>query len=270
MTKRLGVIGDPIAHSLSPLIHNGWFQELGIDASYEALHVPDGRFSTELKSLEKRDVLGVNVTLPHKHSALNAASEVSDAARAIGAANTLTFLGDGKWRADNTDAPGFLEALGVVDPASDRALVLGAGGSARAIVYALSARGIKHTILNRTESKAADLALDLGKSFASSGSLAQYKEYIDSATIIINTTSMGHEGKALDLPNGDGRPFFDISYGKVAAPQLRVAKENGWTVRNGLSMLVAQAAHSFEIWFGQKPDRATALKRCVAALETKS
>ena len=104
MTKLLGVIGDPIAHSLSPLIHNGWLRDLGYDAVYEAMHVPDGEFSTALKTLEKRDCLGVNVTLPHKAAALAAAADSSMAARTIGAANTLTYRGDGSWLADNTDA----------------------------------------------------------------------------------------------------------------------------------------------------------------------
>lgn len=270
MTKLLGVIGDPIAHSLSPLIHNGWLRDMGFDATYEAMHVPAGSFSTALKTLEKRDCLGVNVTLPHKGEALRAAGDVSDTAQTIGAANTLTYLGDGAWRADNTDVPGFVQALGKLDPASDRALVLGAGGSARAIVHALSVHGIKQTILNRTASKAEYLAAELGVSGAASAPITQYKDYIDSATIVINTTSMGHAGEVLDLPNGEGRLFFDISYGKIAAPQLDHARTRGWQVREGLTMLVAQAAFSFEIWFGEMPDLDAALRRCRAALEAVS
>ncbi len=270
MTKLLGVIGDPIAHSLSPLIHNGWLRDMGFDATYEAMHVPANEFTNALKTLEKRDCLGVNVTLPHKGNALKAADTVSDTAQRIGAANTLTYLGESAWRADNTDVPGFVQALGQLDPGSDKALVLGAGGSARAIVNALSVHGIRQTILNRTPSKAAELALDLGVGNTKSGPIDQYKECIESATIVINTTSMGHAGEVLELPNGEGRIFFDISYGKIAAPQLDHARNRGWQVRDGLTMLVAQAAFSFEIWFGEIPDVDSGLRRCRAALEAVS
>ena len=191
MTKLLGVIGDPIAHSLSPLIHNGWLRDMGFNATYEAMHVPAGEFHNALKTLEKRDCLGVNVTLPHKAAALAEASEASESAEKIAAANTLIHLGDGSWRADNTDAPGFIEALGGLNPHEDRVLLLGAGGSARAIVHALSVYGINLVILNRTASRARDLAEQLGTSDTQSDNIIQYKDYIETATIVINTTSMG-------------------------------------------------------------------------------
>lgn len=270
MTKLLGVIGDPIAHSLSPLIHNGWLRDLGFDATYEAMHVPQGAFSSALKTLEKRDCLGVNVTLPHKAAALLAARQASETARRIAAANTLTYLGDGSWRADNTDVPGFIEALGRLNAARDHALILGAGGSARAIVHALSEHGISLSIINRTLSKAETLAADLGAEDTQTGAIDQYKEYIDSATIVVNTTSMGHGGHILDLPDGDGRTFFDISYGKISAPQLSHAQARGWQTKDGLTMLVAQAAFSFKIWFGEMPDIESGLRRCRAALEAVS
>ena len=267
MTKLLGVIGDPIAHSMSPLIHNGWLRDMGFDATYEALHVPEGQFPTALKTLEKRDCLGLNVTLPHKGAALAAATQASDAANRIGAANTLTCLGPGNWRADNTDAPGFLAALGDVDTQSDRVLLLGAGGSARAIAYALSVHGVDWRVLNRTPQKARDLAHEFAGEAGLSGGLDQYTDYIASATIVINTTSMGYDGEILSLPTGDGRLFFDISYGKISAPQLDHARTQGWATRDGLSMLVAQAAYSFEIWFGEAPDLEAGLRRCRAAME---
>lgn len=270
MTKLLGVIGDPIAHSLSPVIHNGWLRDMGFNAVYEAMRVPEGELPSALKTLEKRDCLGLNVTLPHKAEALRCASEASDTAQQIGAANTLTFLGGGAWRADNTDVPGFLEALGALDPEQDRAIVLGAGGSARAIVHALSVCGIELSILNRTRAKAATLAEEFGSVGTKSDSIDQYKEYLESATIVINTTSMGHDGSVLDLPDGKERTFFDISYGKISAPQLDHAAARGWQVKDGLTMLVAQAAFSFEIWFGEMPDLEAALKRCRAALEAVS
>ncbi|MEL6861284.1 MAG: shikimate dehydrogenase [Pseudomonadota bacterium] len=270
MTKLLGVIGNPIAHSLSPLIHNGWLHDAELDAAYEAFHVPDGQFDNALKDLEKKDLFGLNITLPHKGAALAAANEVSEAAGKIGAANTLSLTQDGKWRADNTDAPGFLRSLGNVDPAQDRALILGAGGSARALVFALTNVGVPVTILNRTVEKAEHLAAELGDAKSGYGPIDQATEYIDNATIVINTTSMGHSGEILSLPDGSGRIFYDISYGKIARRQLSHAEARGWQMKDGLGMLVAQAAYSFEIWFGQLPDFDTGLHRCRLALEAAS
>lgn len=270
MTKLLGVIGDPIAHSLSPLIHNGWLRDMGFDATYEAMHVPQGAFADALQILEKRDCLGVNVTLPHKQAALRSARGCSAAARKIGAANTLTFGSNGDWYADNTDAPGFLEALGAIDPVTDRAVILGAGGSARAVVHALSEHGVSLTILNRTLEKARALGEELGADLAKVAPIDQYTEYIDSATIVVNTTSMGHQGDVLSLPGGEGRTFFDLSYGKIAAPQIKHAADQGWNAMDGLTMLVAQAAFSFKIWFDEMPDLESGLRRCRAALEAVS
>ena len=270
MTKLLGVIGDPIAHSMSPLIHNGWLRDMGIEAVYEAMHVPEGTFESALKALSKRDILGLNVTLPHKHAALAAAREASVAATHIGAANTLTYLGQQNWRADNTDAPGFLAALGPADPSTDEVVVLGAGGSARAIVYALIEAGHSIAILNRTEAKAEALANEFGDGKAVYGSINQHNDYIEQATIVINTTSMGYDGDVLNLPDGNGRLFFDISYGKIAASQIAQAASRGWRTQDGLTMLIAQAAYSFEIWFGEKPDADAAIRRCEMALKAVS
>ena len=270
MTKLLGVIGNPIAHSLSPLIHNGWLRDLGMDATYEAFHVPDEAFANALKTLEDRGAIGLNITLPHKTAALEAAREAGMAAARIGAANTLTYLGDGAWRADNTDAPGFMRALGPVDPTKDRAVILGAGGSARAIVFALAQSGFQITILNRTVEKAKALSTELGNRKTVHGSIDQYKDYIDDASIVINTTSMGYSGETLDLPPGHGRIFYDISYGKISQSQLGEAQAKGWQIKDGLSMLVAQAALSFEIWFDVFPDLDSGLHRCRFALQAAS
>ena len=267
MTKLLGVIGDPISHSLSPLIHNGWLRDHRIEASYEAMHVPAGELNLALKTLESRDVLGVNVTLPHKHDALAASAKATDAASKIGAANTLTLKAPGTWHADNTDAPGFLHALGTTQGRQERVLLLGAGGSARAIVFALTNAKTPVTILNRTVSKAADLASELGDDQTVFGDINQYNEYIESTTIVVNTTSMGHSKEYLELPDGRDRVFLDISYGKIAAPQLAHAAKQGWQVKDGLTMLVAQAAFSFDSWFGVMPDFDKALERCRRAVE---
>lgn len=270
MTKLLGVIGDPIAHSMSPLIHNGWLRDMGYDAAYEAMHVPVGRFSEALNTLARRDTVGVNVTLPHKQLALTIAYEAGEDAARIGAANTLTYLGEQNWRADNTDAPGFLSALGPLDPGNETIVVLGAGGSARAIVHALFRAGCQLTILNRTIEKAQQLADELGDSSTVYGSISQYKDYINSASIVVNTTSMGHSDSIIHLPEGDGRLFFDLSYGKISASQIGHAADRGWRTKDGVSMLVAQAAYSFNIWFGEQPDQTAALRRCEMALKAVS
>ena len=119
----------------------------------------------------------------------------------------------------------------------------------------------------QTERRAQELATELGRSNTVHGPFDLYKEYIDHATIVINTTSMGYGGEVIQLPAGNNRLFFDISYGKIAAPQIEHARMMGWRVRDGLSMLVAQAAYSFEIWFKEAPDQKAALRRCRTALE---
>ncbi|MEL6859361.1 MAG: shikimate dehydrogenase [Pseudomonadota bacterium] len=267
MTKLLGVAGDPISHSMSPLIHNGWLRDMGYDASYEAFHIKEGEFPEALETLKSRDILGLNVTLPHKHVALESAALASDAALRIGAANTLTLQPDRSWAAENTDAPGFMKALGPVDPHRDHILILGAGGSARAVVYALAGAGVKLTVLNRTVQRADDLVKALGDQNSAYGMIDQYKDYIDSATTVINTTSMGYGGEVLKLAAGRDRLFFDLSYGKISAAQIAEAADQGWRTMDGLTMLVAQAAYSFEIWFGEMPDLDAALRRCQMAMK---
>lgn len=270
MTRILGVIGDPIAHSLSPLIHNAWLDEAGIDARYDPIQVMQGALKSTLDDLANRAAVGVNVTLPHKHDALALAVQASPAAEKIGAANTLTLSDDGNWHADNTDAPGLLRALGMTgidDTANMQVLVLGAGGSARAAVYALTAAGAKVTILNRTLERAAALNDDVGNEDSVYGSTDVLVEKAASADLVINTTSGGYAGHIHHLPVGDGRLFLDISYGSAAAQQLAHASAQNWQVQDGLGMLVAQAAESFNIWFGQMPETESALTRCRVAVE---
>jgi len=270
MTKLLGVIGDPIAHSLSPLIHNAWLRDYAIPATYEAMHVPKGAFPEALQSLAQRDILGVNVTLPHKGEAFRMAQTATDATQVVGAANTLTYKA-GTWHADNTDVPGFLtalqDALGGETLESYNFLILGAGGSARAAVYAIQKTGAKLTILNRTIERAKALSAELTDGSALHGSIEQCTDYIDAQTIVVNTTSLGLQGEILELPESQGSVFFDLSYGTFAAAQLQHAQNQGWQVADGLGMLVAQAAESFELWFDLKPDRQKALHRCRIALE---
>ncbi len=268
MTKLLGVIGHPVSHSLSPLIHNAWFREHGIDATYEAMEVPPGDLKYALETLTRQGCKGLNITLPHKEDALRFSDEQGDIAKRLGAANTLIRTEDGGWRAENTDAPGFALALKNenVDLAGKSVFILGAGGAARAVALSLSDLGANLTICNRTVARAEELA-KIVSSPSTVTSLEDGLKKLAAADAVINTLSIGHSGATLDLPPGNGRLFFDISYGKAAIEILRSAKTNGWQVADGLSMLVTQAAYSFQFWFGILPDTATALKRCRDVVE---
>lgn len=273
MTALYGVIGDPISHSLSPLIHNKWMRAHAIPATYEAFHIPAGEFIEDTALLKTRGARGLNVTLPHKHDALTAAASKSDAARKIGAANTLSLDDDGHWAADNTDAPGFLKALemtGFGDLNDKDVLLLGAGGSARALTFALHQQGAALTIANRTVEKAESLSAELTHGQAAIAPLADLATLQDRFDIVINTTSVGYSGDILLLNEGQGRLFFDISYGKVAAAQLAHAKSKGWQTADGLGMLAAQAAFSFDIWFGIMPDIETMVKHLRNVVEATS
>ncbi|MEO0550546.1 MAG: shikimate dehydrogenase [Pseudomonadota bacterium] len=273
MTALLGVIGDPIAHSLSPLIHNGWLRAAGIDAVYEAMQVAEGELPEALSTLSARATIGVNITLPHKVAAFAAASDASEDATILGVANTLSLNSDKSWTANNTDVPGFLRALeleGEHELEGRQVTVLGAGGAARSVVHALVQRGANVSILNRTIERAQALSVRLGQGKAVYGSLDQYKEYIGLSDIVINTASFGYSGGYFGLPKGRDRLFMDISYGKAAEAQLEHAKKERWRTADGLGMLVAQAACSFEIWFGERPNEAEALKKCRHAVRIAS
>ena len=268
MSALYGVIGDPVAHSLSPLIHSGWIREHRLDAAYLPMHVPAGQLAEALATLERRHAAGLNITLPHKIDALRLCDEITPAAQAIGAVNTLSRTETGGWRGDNTDAPGFLSALADEDRSdiTDRSVyVIGAGGAARAVVYSLVSEGARVTICNRTPERAEHLAATFGAeaSLSLDEGLAQF----GGADLVVNTASLGHAGGVLDLPAGDGRLFYDISYGKTAAGLLSEAAQRGWQTADGLGMLVAQAAASFRIWTGITPSIESALRRCRNALE---
>lgn len=268
MTRLLGVIGDPVAHSLSPYIHNRWLRENGIDAVYAALEVKAGELPSALESLAGHEAAGLNVTLPHKEEALRLAASASDTAKRIGAANTLMRLPGGAWHAENTDAPGFALTLdfGGIEVEDREVFLLGAGGSARAAANVLAGRGARLTICNRTIERAEALALDLAPA-ARILSLEEGLRQAPRASVIINTLSLGHSGAGLTLPQSAGGIFYDISYGKGAEAALGEARRQGWRALDGLGMLVAQAALSFELWFGITPDMPAAHARARALLE---
>jgi shikimate dehydrogenase len=256
--NRLGVLGWPVAHSRSPAMHNAALKALGMDDwRYQALPVPEEMFVETTRALGAAGFVGANVTIPHKHAALALANRISDAARAIGAANTLTFASDGEIAAENTDAPGLIAALEqlVGLPAHPSALVLGAGGSARAVVWALREAGAREVLVwNRTPERAVALAAELGARAVSAPERAE---------LLINCTSVGLERSASE-PEGLNQlgltfdqvgeyPYVvDMVYRSGATPLLAAAREHDACTLDGLEILLAQGALSFELWTGRQ------------------
>jgi shikimate dehydrogenase len=249
--KRLGVLGWPVAHSRSPQMHNAALALVGLkDWHYQRLPVPPEVFEETVRGLPAAGFVGANVTIPHKEAALALAGAATDAARAIGAANTLSFAADGAITAANTDAPGFLAALAHIDldPAGQTALVLGAGGSARAVAYALREAGAARVaVWNRTPDRAVALAADLG---------VEAVVRPVAADLLVNCTSVGLAGGELkDLPldaDALGRyaTVADLVYRAGGTGLIAAAISRGCAVVDGLEVLVCQGALSFQAWTG--------------------
>jgi shikimate dehydrogenase len=239
-----GVLGFPVGHSRSPLMMNAAFAELGLDWRYLKLPVPPVRFDETVRALPGSGYRGANVTIPHQLAAHDLADELSDAARAIGAVNTLTFHEEGRIAGDNTDAGGLLDALG--EPLPSTALVLGAGGAGRAASWALAQKGVEVTVWNRTPERAAELAADLGVTAS---------ERPGPAELLVNATSVGlRSTDSLDgLPLVDAKVVVDLVYGGAQTPFARWADERGARVVDGLEVLVRQGARSLELWTGREP-----------------
>ena len=268
MSARYGVIGWPVAHSRSPLIHNYWLQEAGIDAVYEAVAVPpEADFRAKLEELRDQGFAGVNVTIPHKEAAFAAVDTKDAAAARLGAVNTIALAGN-TISGHNTDGCGFIDSLSTArDWASGPALVLGAGGAARAIVGALLDTGISDIrVSNRTRSRAEAVAA-LADTPDNSGAVRVFDwdaraQAGENATLLVNTTSLGMQGAPpLDMPLDTlattqvvKATVADIVYVPLQTDLLARAAQRGLTPVNGLGMLVHQAAHAFDLWFGQRPD----------------
>ncbi len=243
MSTLTGVLGFPVGHSRSPLMMKAAFAELGLDWRYLKLPVPPERFEQTVRALPGSGYRGANVTIPHKLAAHDLADELSDAARAIGAVNTLTLRDDGRIVGDNTDAGGLIDALG--EPPPPTALVLGAGGAGRAAAWALAQAGVEVTVWNRTPEGAATLAADLGVTAS---------ERPGPADLLVNATSVGlHPVDSLDgLPLVDARVVVDLVYGDAQTPVAHWAEERGARIVDGLEVLVRQGARSLAIWTGKE------------------
>jgi shikimate dehydrogenase len=252
------VVGWPVEHSRSPLIHDYWLKHYGIAGEYRREAVPPEALGAFLRSLAARGYVGANVTVPHKEPAL-AFSEPDDRARAVGAANTLWF--EGVLRSTNTDVEGFLLNLDASAPHWDRTIaksvVLGAGGAARAVVYGLIERGVGQIIVaNRTFSRAEALR----KPFAKSVRAARWverNEMLADAALLVNTTTLGMGGQPhLDIDVGrlpSHAIVADLVYLPLTTPLLRAASARNLRTADGLGMLMHQAVRGFALWFGTVP-----------------
>ena len=273
MILRACVIGWPVAHSRSPVIHNYWLERYGIDGIYEKEAVRPEDIDRFLRELWTRGYIGANVTLPHKEAALRAAGSADEAAIAIGAANTLWVDPDGGLHASNTDAYGFLTNLDAEAPQWNEelgaAMVLGAGGAARAVLYALlKAIDAKILLANRTRERAEALAAKFGQRVTAIDWAAR-NEALAGCGLLVNTTSLGMTGQPpLDI-DLSGLPktavVADIVYVPLLTPLLVEAAKRGNPVVDGLGMLLHQAVPGFERWFGVRPDVTPELRAHVIA-----
>lgn len=257
--SQFAVFGHPIAHSLSPRIHAMFGKQQGIALDYAAIDAPPETFAAQLQAFDGR---GANITLPHKQAVLALCAQVTEFARRAGAVNTLTRRDDGTWRGDNTDGAGLVgditQRLGL-DVRSRHGLLLGAGGAACAAAFALLDAGVEQlTIVNRTPERADALADAIGlprrvrtRYWDDLGTLGNFD-------LIVNATSAGHARDQLHLPFSLVAPralCYDLSYGVASSAFIAWARAaNAGYVHDGLGMLIAQAAESFAIWHGKRPD----------------
>ena len=271
--KRACVIGWPVAHSRSPVIHRYWLKLYGLDGAYEQEAVRPEEIEDFLHSLGQRGYEGANVTLPHKEAALAGADRPDAAATAIGAANTLWLDDKGLLHASNTDAYGFMTHLSAEAPDWNKGkrpvMVLGAGGAARAILHGLLEAGASKILLaNRT----VDRAKALAQSFGSRVSLVPWGDRnraLAGCGLLVNATSLGMTGKPpLDLDLSAfplDATVADIVYSPLQTPLLAAAKARGNRTVDGLGMLLHQAVPGFERWFGVRPEVTPELRAYVAA-----
>jgi shikimate dehydrogenase len=259
--KLAGVMGWPVGHSLSPVLHGYWLATLGVDGAYVPLAVRPEDFSGALRMLPKLGFAGANVTIPHKQAATHAVDELDDVARRIGAVNTVVVRPDGALKGFNTDAFGFIENIRWRHPAwnaaAGPALVIGAGGAARAVVVALLDAGVPAIrLVNRTRERAATLAFSLGGAIEVRDWETRALALEDTA-LVVNTTSLGMTGQPpleLDLRHlPRDSAVCDIVYVPLETELLKAAKSAGHPTIDGIGMLLHQARPGFAAWFGLEP-----------------
>lgn len=278
LTKNAFVAGYPVKHSRSPMIHGYWLNRLGIEGSYVAHPVEPAGFEKFMRDMKTGEsgYVGGNVTIPHKESAFRLADRPDDLAEELGAANTL-WLENGEVHATNTDGRGFIANLDQRHPGWDRpsqglsrrAVILGAGGAARAIIQAVRDRGFDEVhVVNRTLARAQEMRDRFG-SHVYAHSLDALTEVMRSASLFVNTTSLGMDGEpapSIDFsPLQENAVVTDIVYVPLITPILRQAIDQGRAVVDGLGMLLHQAAPGFEIWFGRKPEVDEELRALIVA-----
>lgn len=268
-----GVMGWPVVHSRSPQLHGHWLARYGIDGVYVPLAVPAEHFPQALRLLPNLGFSGVNITVPHKETALAVVDEADDLARRIGAVNTVVVREDGSLLGTNTDAFGFSENLKSAAPdwsaAAGPAVIIGAGGAARAVGVALLDAGAPSIVLvNRTRERAEALALELGPA-ATVAHWVDRARVLETASTLVNTTSLGMDGQPaleLDLSALSGGALVsDVVYAPLETTLLAEARARGNSVVDGLGMLLHQARPSFKAWFGADPEVDEELRRHVLA-----
>jgi shikimate dehydrogenase len=273
-TALYAVWGDPVGHSLSPAIHNHAFAEHGVDAVYVAQQVRATDLAAAVLGARATGLCGWNLTLPHKEAVLPLLDELDPTAARIGAVNTVVRRDDGRLVGYNTDAAGFLEPLATrhdFHPAGRTAVLLGAGGAARAIAFGLATAGLSHLHLrNRTVARAEALAAELRRAFPAlsvhTGSLADIADSVwTAADLVVQGTSAGHVGEAAPQPDPAQLPAHaivaDIGYGPAAGDWLAPSQAAGRRTLDGLWMLVGQAALAYRLWTGHSFELAAAYAR---------
>ncbi|MBU2358778.1 MAG: shikimate dehydrogenase [Alphaproteobacteria bacterium] len=268
-----GVIGNPIGQSRSPLMHRHWLSRYALRGDYVPLHVASQDLEDVILTLPRMGFVGANVTIPHKTAVLKFVDHVSDRATLIGAANTLIFREDGKIHADNTDGYGFMANLRhgapTWDPKDGPAVILGAGGAARAIIVALADAGVPQILLaNRTRAKSEALKSEFGQRIVVVD-WVQAGTVLKDAALVINTTSLGMTGQPeLRIPLDGLQPgtiVTDIVYSPLRTDLLQHAAAMGCVTVDGLGMLLHQGVPGFERWFGRRPEVDDALRAAVLA-----
>lgn len=259
-TKLMGVLGDPIEHSFSPFMHNSVYKHLGLDYAYLALKVEKENLGAAVEGLRALGFIGANVTIPHKENIMQFLTEVSKEAQLIGAVNTLILTKDG-FKGDNTDGKGFLKSLSkeAFDPTGKKAIIIGAGGAARAVAVSLALKGASQVdIINRTREKAEKIVRIINDKTGVKSNLYNYEDNLGvtfkEASLIVNTTSLGMHPQTDKMPPlkldlfSSHHFVVDLIYNPAETKFLKMAREKNCKTLNGLGMLIYQGEYSFKMW----------------------